>query len=429
MQRTLRWYYETYWPRMKDSLSPKGRHDVENAMKVRLLPRVGDLLLEKINDAEVRDLVGSMKAKGYAPETINGTLAKLRKFLRDAVARETIATNPVKGRLPLVKVAKLRLELSPEERTAFLSALDDEVAFRNFLAREGAASHVERVEKMRERGLSTSGLRGGGLRPDGEAAGYYFQRFRELRPIFVVALETGLRKGDLLSLKWSSVNAKDGWIRVSMGKTKEEALIPMSGRCREAIEECRTRDVVSPEFVFVTDEGRRVPEVRVLRAFTTAKKIAGITRRFRFHDLRHTFASTLASQGVSLQVIARALGHTTTKMSERYARPDEDALRGMAAALDRANSSLERREVTTSVISLWSPANSHANDELDGGRYRDRTDDLLRVKMVAELQTIADDRASTIFRAPPTTAEGRIGSHSRGVNFSVNSVRDDELLD
>ena len=86
-------------------------------------------------------------------------------------------------------------------------------------------------------------------------------------------------------------------------------------------------------------------------------------------------------------------------------------------------------EATTSVVSLRSPANSSANEELPGGRYRDRTDDLLRVKMVAELQTIADDHASTIFRAPPTTAEGRIGSHSRGVNFSVNSVRDDELLD
>jgi integrase len=324
---------------MKESLSPNGRRDVENAMNVRLLPRVGDLLLEKINAAEVRDLVGSMKAKGYAPETINGTLAKLRKFLRDAVAREVIATDPIKGPLPLVKVQTLRLELSPEERAAFLSALDDEAGFRDLLAKELAVSRVERLEKTRERGLPTTGLRGGGLRPDGEAARYYFQRFRELRPIFVIALETGLRKGDLLALRWASVNAKGGWIRVSMGKTKEEALIPMSRACREAIEECRTRDVVSPEFVFVTDEGHRVPEVRVLRAFATAKRIARITRRFRFHDLRHTFASTLASEGVSLQVIAKALGHTTTKMSERYARPSEEAIRKAAEALDRANAS------------------------------------------------------------------------------------------
>lgn len=130
-----------------------------------------------------------------------------------------------------------------------------------------------------------------------------------------------------------------------MGKTKEEALVPISRLCREALEECRT-PVVGYEHVFVTEDPsadeekpqwRRIPEVRVLRAFATAKKMAKITRRFRFHDLRHTFASTLASQGVSLQVIAKALGHTTTRMSERYARPSEEAIHKAAEAPDRAN--------------------------------------------------------------------------------------------
>jgi len=69
--------------------------------------------------------------------------------------------------------------------------------------------------------------------------------------------------------------------------------------------------------------------------FRKAKKIAGITRRFRFHDLRHRFASNLASAGVSLQVIARCLGHATTRMSERYARPDDASLRAVVAALDQ----------------------------------------------------------------------------------------------
>jgi integrase len=347
--RTLRWYYEENWPKLKRSLSPKSQSATENIVEHRLLPRIGGLLLEKINDAEVADLVGAMKAEGYAAETINGTLAVLRKLLRNAVAREVLAVYPIKGRLPLVKATRLRLELSPEERAAFLSALDDETAFRELVRRENAASRVERIENRRKRGLPVTGLHGGGLRPDGEAAGCLFERFRELRPLFIVALETGLRKSDLLALRWSSVDLKNGWLRVSMGKTQEEALVPLSGLCREALEECRTR-VVGHEFVFVSEgEPRRrtserprwsrVPEVRVLRAFETAKKMAGITRRFRFHDLRHTFASTLASQGVSLQVIAGALGHTTTRMSERYARPSEEAIRKAADALDRANQS------------------------------------------------------------------------------------------
>jgi site-specific recombinase XerD len=65
-----------------------------------------------------------------------------------------------------------------------------------------------------------------------------------------------------------------------------------------------------------------------------AKKIAGITCRCRFHDLRHSFASRLASKGVSLQVIAKALGHTSSSTAERYARPNEEALQTVRDALD-----------------------------------------------------------------------------------------------
>ena len=53
----------------------------------------------------------------------------------------------------------------------------------------------------------------------------------------------------------------------------------------------------------MNDEGAPIAESTLKRAFATAKRLAKIERRFRFHDLRHTFASTLASQGVSLQVI------------------------------------------------------------------------------------------------------------------------------
>src|ERR1019366_602818 len=66
------------------------------------------------------------------------------------------------------------------------------------------------------------------------------------------------------------------------------------------------------------------------------KALAGITRRLRLHDLRHTFASRLASRGVGLQIIAKALGHRSTRMTERYARPSrEAAMRAIVEALDR----------------------------------------------------------------------------------------------
>lgn len=71
--------------------------------------------------------------------------------------------------------------------------------------------------------------------------------------------------------------------------------------------------------------------IRLLRSGS-----AGITRRFRFHDLRHTAACTLASAGVSLQVIQKILGHTSPKMTERYVRVNDAAVAEATRALDAA---------------------------------------------------------------------------------------------
>jgi hypothetical protein len=108
-------------------------------------------------------------------------------------------------------------------------------------------------------------------------------------------------------------------------ETKKWAVVPISAFCRGALEECRTRCVVS-RYVFINHDGSRVPDIALRRSFLRAKRIAGIIRRFRFHDLRHTAACTLASGGVSLQVIRKILGHTSTKMTKRYVRVNDAAV-------------------------------------------------------------------------------------------------------
>ena len=119
-----------------------------------------------------------------------------------------------------------------------------------------------------------------------------------------------------------------------LSKTKAEAVVPISKACRAALVKCKARRVVGDAHVLVTGEGKPYSVASVVRYFATAKRLSGITRRFRYHDLRHTMASRLASRGVSLQIIAKALGHTSARMSERYARPDENALTTIRVALD-----------------------------------------------------------------------------------------------
>lgn len=89
------------------------------------------------------------------------------------------------------------------------------------------------------------------------------------------------------------------------------------------------------EYVFVSGEGRRFNAQAIDRYHHIALAIAGITRRVRVHDLRHSYGSTLASGNVSLTVIRDCMGHQSTKTTERYARPSAAAIAGVTAALDR----------------------------------------------------------------------------------------------
>jgi integrase len=123
-------------------------------------------------------------------------------------------------------------------------------------------------------------------------------------------------------------------VEVVVMKTGKTATIPLSDRLRDAIEEAISQPIVNSEYVFTTDSGRPYSDSTLRKYFAIAKHLAGITRRCRLNDLRHTFASNLASDNISLLYIRDALGHTTTRMSERYAKPSSRALEQMRASLN-----------------------------------------------------------------------------------------------
>ncbi len=325
---TLRTYVNAFGPKLKARIGEDGhrRFDFRTGVLARIL---GERPLHRLTIADAEDLAAEA-GKTYAPPTVNGLLATLRKILRDAVKRSELATYPLRGRLPLVREERLRLELSDVERLRFVAAFDDEAGFRRRLAR----LRVARISDSRQIGYSL---------PDGDAAGVEFQLFRWHKPVFVVALETGLSRTDLLGLTWRQVDLEGGLIRLTRQKTGVEATIPISAACREALRECRTRPVVG-SLVFLGPRGTPSCMVTIRHHFATAKDIAGITRRVRLHDLRHTFASRLASAGVSLQVIAKALGHASTRTTERYARPDADAMKAALEALDAKRDSVTNSE-------------------------------------------------------------------------------------
>ena len=138
----------------------------------------------------------------------------------------------------------------------------------------------------------------------------------------------------MLDLLWTCVFPD--YIELKTEKTKKKAHIPLSQACKAALLECLMQPKTGAR-VFLNDEGRPFSETTFKRYFAIAKKLAGITRRFRVHDMRHSFGSTLGDENVSLLHIQRAFGHSTPKMSLRYIHMSDESLNSaISTALDRA---------------------------------------------------------------------------------------------
>lgn len=134
-----------------------------------------------------------------------------------------------------------------------------------------------------------------------------------LQPILVVALNTGLRKSEILNLKWDDVDFQQERILVADAKNREWREIPMNLAVFKALVSIE-RHPESP-YVFCKPNGQPYGNVR--KSFEKALRIAGI-ENFRFHDLRHTFASHLVMAGVDLMTVKELLGHKSLEMTMRY---------------------------------------------------------------------------------------------------------------
>ena len=131
-----------------------------------------------------------------------------------------------------------------------------------------------------------------------------------------VLLHSGFRRGEFLGLRWRDVDFKAGVLTVPKSKNGETRHVPMTSTVR-AILSRRPRPLDASALVFANSEGHRDLRwsARTVPAALRAAKIAG----FRFHDLRHTFASRLAMEGVDLMTIRELMGHKSMAMTLRYA--------------------------------------------------------------------------------------------------------------
>ncbi|WP_022846759.1 tyrosine-type recombinase/integrase [Desulfurobacterium sp. TC5-1] len=157
-----------------------------------------------------------------------------------------------------------------------------------------------------------------------------------LREIFYFLVYTGMRRGELVSLTWKQIDLKNGIIILDKTKNKKVRIIPIHPFLKRILLEKLEEDPDPRERVFP------VKADFVTKGLKRYFRKAGIPE-FRVHDLRHTFASLLAMEGVSLKIVKELLGHSDYKTTEIYAHIAEQTL---FEAVKRLPSNLDNMEYT-----------------------------------------------------------------------------------
>lgn len=234
---------------------------------------------------------------GISASTTNRNITALRGLLSRALDWEIIPKHPLASVRMMQEPSGKARWLSDAEETRLRAALD---------ARE------ERDRAGRDNANQWREKRAYELLPDLRAGAFV----DHLKPAVLVSINTGLRQGELLNLTWDAVDLVNAiiTIRGENAKDGEDRHIPLNGEALTILEQWRNQ--TPGALVFPGPTGAAISEIKT--AWGKLLKDAEI-ENFRWHDMRHHFASRLVMAGVDLNTVRELLGHADIKMTLRYA--------------------------------------------------------------------------------------------------------------
>lgn len=241
--------------------------------------------------------------------------------------KQELAKDP-KAQLRVTRtIATVNRELSKLRRMLNIAQREGWIRLNPFLAGESLISNAD--ERKRERILTRDEER-----RLLEACSDV--RRQHLRPIIVCAIDTGMRRGEILSLRWRDIEFEAGVITVRAFNTKtmKERQLAMTARLSHELSrlwEQSPKSIAGRVFGILDN---------VKRSFTFVRKEAGLLD-VRFHDLRHTHATRLVGAHIPLSEVGRVLGHTQANTTYRYVNANVETAKRAAAALDAFNSEVE----------------------------------------------------------------------------------------
>lgn len=257
--------------------------------------KLGDLtpwIIEKWRATRIKE--------GAKPATVNRDLDDLNSSLTKAVAWGLLEINPIAA------VKRSRIDNSRSPR--FLGA-DEEARLRRALD-----DREERIRRQRDSSNSWRAARGYELLPDVRASAFADY----LKPLVLLSLHTGMRRGELFALTWRSVDLNVGRITVhgATAKSGTTRHLPLNSEALAVLRGWHDQAHHVEGLVFPGKSGCAFNNVR--RSWEGVLAAAQINR-FRWHDIRHSFASKLVMAAVDLNTVRELLGHSDYKMTQRYA--------------------------------------------------------------------------------------------------------------
>ena len=301
--------YLTQWLNdIKPTIRPRSWVGHEEAVRLHVLPTLGHVLLARLSPQQIQALYTAKLNAGLAPATVARIHAVLRRAFGEA------------ARIGIVQRNVVALVKPPRPTHQEMHVLTSEQA-RIFLA---AVVHDP------------------------------------LDALYVLALTTGMRRGELLALHWAAVNLDAGFVQVrftlqhlvgqvvySPPKTaRSRRKVALSVLAIAALQKHRERqereralagaDWVENDLVFPNAHGGPMEGSYFLRRkFAPMLKRAGLPH-IRFHDLRHTAATLLLMQGIHPKIVSEMLGHSTVSITlDTYSHVLPDMQRDATEAFDR----------------------------------------------------------------------------------------------
>ena len=291
---TLATFAERFLEHALTNNKPSTAKSKADILRKHLLPAFKRMRLDQIDAAQIETFKTRKLKEGLSPKSINNTLAVLRRLLALGQEYNLLSTVP---------------------RVVWLRAPKPDIDFLSF----------DEADRL------TNSLPAG-----------------RWRTMIILALNTGLRLGELAGLAWDCVNVGARQLIVRRSVYRGNMTAPKSGRQREvplndkAMEALRQHPRrLDSQWLFPQDDGQfiRNPHHACAAAIVRLSRRAGL-RRIGWHTLRHTFASHLVMSGVSLKAVQELLGHATIEMTMRYAHLSPEVKVNAVKILDRPRGTL-----------------------------------------------------------------------------------------